>query len=906
MDLVQLGRDRDCTRCSLHEECKTRCIPTTLYGAKRSDRAILIIGEGPGATEDKLDQPFVGKTGHTLRTLYIDFFHLREKADVYLGNAVRCRPPGNRTPNKTQLKSCHGFLLADLIRLQREYKEVLVLAVGGPAASVVFGLSLKKSFHHQGEFTDWHNLLKWDRTANPKTKKEKKPTKFEDMALDIVEEQELGVDPIPSQTRAFVTYHPSYLLREPSAGLSVKRHVQMLVDYLDGKLDYELPALLEIEEAPMPPPYPLRRLSLDIETYGLVLGYPKQKYFHPRKSHQMDHIDPKDLCQTTGLTWRDPNGNMKHAIFFMDDVNQRRRLWTWIKRCRDDVGFEFLLGQNVVFDLMYLRYAYPEARILLDDPLPVMDLMILNYLHDESRPEKSLKALAPLFRVSKYGEGIKKGKGDLKRYANRRVPEMVQYNCQDTASTLRIAEKLEAEIRGFYGRDTKKLSPFCMKWYSQLLWLIVWMSEDGLHMHRDGLRVLFDRQEKALNAIMRYAREKFNMPLRGKGCEKAKRAMMDLACERLEVEGVEQPELETTDTKGLVRFSADNRNALMDVMSHDWHEYKQLKLFGAYQDVSGLMDRYLYPLLIGGGKKHDQKDTVLLNGFAYPRWFPVPSEYEDQSAGGTKQARIVAKGPPCQTFPPSVKHTIVGRFPDGWMVWFDYSQIELRVAALLSGDPAMMAEYQVKPDLHGKTARLMFGDEIVNHPQYKKKYRQAGKTFNFRALYRGGAKKAQTTLMKDLGIFLELSRIDEIDQQFWSRHHVLREWQDTLMAFVQKRGFYELPLIGQSRLFLGGRKAKDKKLNEIVNLPVQAIAADIMLSAQYHLWAKLRQAGLKAVVPCNVYDAALIECPKYEIHAVRRIMSEVLPNPLFYQALCDELGRSLPLEYDVEETRIAA
>jgi DNA polymerase I-like protein with 3'-5' exonuclease and polymerase domains len=318
------------------------------------------------------------------------------------------------------------------------------------------------------------------------------------------------------------------------------------------------------------------------------------------------------------------------------------------------------------------------------------------------------------------------------------------------------------------------------------------------------------------------------------------------------------------------------------------------------------MDRYLYPLLVGGGKKHDNKASVLLNGFAYPRWFPVPSEFEDRSTGGTKQARIVAKGPPCQTFPPVVKRLIRGRFPTGWQIWFDYSQIEFRVAALLSNDPAMMEEYQGSPDLHGTTTCLMFGDDIVNHPQYKAKYRQAGKVFNFRALYRGGAKRAQTSLMKDLGIHLDLVQITKIDNAFWKKHRRLRIWQDELMAFVQKRGFYELPLIGQSRLFLGGRKAREQKLNEVVNLPVQAIAADIMLSAQYVLWAKLRQAGLKAVIPCNVYDAALIECPKYEVHRVRRIMAEVLPNPPFYQALCDELGRTLPLEYEIEEKRVVA
>jgi uracil-DNA glycosylase family 4 len=882
LDIIQLGRDRECTRCDLHEECKTVCIPTTSHGvpACRS-RAILIIGEAPGGVEDLKDRPFVGPSGHILRKLYIEFFKLAERTDVYCANAARCRPPGNRTPNKTQLRACHGFLLADVVQLQREYNEVLVLVVGGPAARAVWGGSLKDSFRRQGDFTDWHNLVK-----NP--------------------------DPVPKPCRVFSTYHPAFIRREPSTALSVKRHMQMLSDYLDGKLKYELDDLLDISTAPMPPEYKLGRLSLDIETYGIVKSFPKQRFFHPKLSVGRDFIASKNLVQTCGLTWREPltscglgagEGLQQHAIFYMDDRVHRSRLWAWLKKCRRESGFEFLLGQNIVFDLMYLRHAYPEARILLDDPLPIMDLMVLNYLHDESRPEKSLKALAPLFRVSKYGDP--KTKGEFKRYDNNRVPELVQYNCQDTASTLRIAEKLMTEIKGFYGNDTKKLSPFCMKWYSQLLWLIVWMSENGLRMDKGKLVELFDRNERAQNAITRAARELYNMPLRGTGSERAKRAMMDDAVTVVDQTN-ELPDLELTDKKKEICFSADNRNALMDLLDRELLAYKQLKLFGAYQDVSGLMDRYLYPLLVGGGKKHDNKASVLLNGFAYPRWFPVPSEFEDRSTGGTKQARIVAKGPPCQTFPPVVKRLIRGRFPTGWQIWFDYSQIEFRVAALLSNDPAMMEEYQGSPDLHGTTTCLMFGDDIVNHPQYKAKYRQAGKVFNFRALYRGGAKRAQTSLMKDLGIHLDLVQITKIDNAFWKKHRRLRIWQDELMAFVQKRGFYELPLIGQSRLFLGGRKAREQKLNEVVNLPVQAIAADIMLSAQYVLWAKLRQAGLKAVIPCNVYDAALIECPKYEVHRVRRIMAEVLPNPPFYQALCDELGRTLPLEYEIEEKRVVA
>ena len=105
-------------------------------------------------------------------------------------------------------------------------------------------------------------------------------------------------------------------------------------------------------------------------------------------------------------------------------------------------------------------------------------------------------------------------------------------------------------------------------------------------------------------------------------------------------------------------------------------------------------------------------------------------------------------------------------------------------------------------------------------------------------------------------------------------------------------------------MFLVGRKAKSKAINEIVNLPVQALAADVMLSAQYDLWSRFKRAGLQAIVPCNIYDAGLIEFPANEHYRVHKLMEEVLPHPFFYDALSKELGRTLPLEYDVHESRV--
>lgn len=880
--------NKQCEICPLYEGVTSPCVPTVPYiEPTRTDKAVIIVGEAPGANEDTRNRPFVGKAGLMLRKCYIEFPKLADKADIYLSNAVRCRPPQNTTPNSTQIKLCQGYLLADIKILQEMYDEVIILTVGGPATKTVRGLSLKKSYSQQGQPSDFEAIL-------PKTVKGQQ--KYYDARNKI---SKVGH---PKPCKVFTTFHPAYLLREPSVGLAVKAHLQMLADYLDGKLENEFDTNLEIAEAPAPPPYSIKRLSLDIETYGCFLNLPPQTMFHPRRSETVDNIKPGAMIRTTGLTWRDPDGTEHHAIFQMQKSQHRRRLWAWLRKCNQDPEFQFLLGQNIVFDIMYLRYCYPECKMRLNSNLPIMDLMITNYLHDEGRPEKSLKNLAPLFGVTRYDQG------EIRRYERDDDLNLWKYNCQDTFATLRLQEKLEQEIVTFYKADTTKLSPFCMEWYSNLLWLIVWMSETGIKMSGIELQTLLDRYSHALEVILEHAQDEYGAPLRGKGSEIAKRTAMKVAYEEVqkfcEMWGHEVPQMITTPAKQMISFNEENRNALMNVLDKNSREYKLIKLMGSYQNVSGMMDRYLYPLLVGRGKKHDNPDSLLIDNVAYPKWFPVPSEFEDSSAGGTKQARIVAKGPPCQTFPPAIKNTITGRFNNGWLIWYDYSQIELRVAALLSNDPVMMEEYQGSPDLHTKTAKLIFGDDIVNHPNFKTVYRHGGKTLNFLMLYRGGAYKFRETLMRDVGIDYPMSKCEAALRMFRKRHARLFEWQDELIAFVDKYHYYELPLLGQSRLFLGGKISKRKSEKEIANLPVQAIAADIALSAQFSLWKEFKRRGLTAVVPINIYDSALIECKTYDLVPVKEVMQSILPNPPYYEALCNHLGRRLPVDCEASIYRV--
>lgn len=896
-------RNPECRGCDLWETCRTVCVPTAPVSPElapwgpgppeiKHSRALLFIGEGPGQHEDIHGEPFLGVSGIYLRQAYIDFHKLRERVDIYATNTVRCRVPGNDDPNRTQTKACHGYMLLDIKELQKHYEEVIIMVVGGSAIKAVIDpkISLRKAFLKQGHPTDWHGLFP---TLESKTKLQRQ------LAAGVRELA--GDDPYPAPCVVFATYHPAFVHRDPSNGLAVRQHMKLVSDYLDGTLTHEIRGPdLEISEAPLPPP-PSRsiwRASLDIETYGILKGQ-NQTMFHPVRSEEFDGIPRNKMVITCAITWQERRGEESHhALFVMSKPKHRRRLWAWIRRFGADPAFQCLIGQNVCFDLMYLRHCYPECRKLLDHPLPIADLLVMNYLHNEGRPERSLKALAPLFKVTEY-----EAASGFIQYNGEWDPKLWAYNCQDSAATLCLYERLEQEIAEFYGPDTPKLSDFCRTWYSHLLWLIVWMSEWGVPMDEARLRQDLDRYEKLRTGLSQRSKRDYGRPLRGKGSETGKREAVSEAVEYLEQWAPEDmPKLETTKARGAISYGVENRNALLGVLPASCTEAARLLLMGRYQDASKVLDSYLYPLLVGRGKKHDNPDTRLINGIAYPRWFPVPSEWEDSGRGGTKQARIVASGPAVQTFPKRVKRAVRCRFRDGCLIWFDYSQIELRVAALLSNDPVMMDAFANGADLHEVTARLIFGDDIVNHPKFKAIYRQAAKKLNFLVLFWGGPDAFREALMRDVGLDYPLEKCAAAISAHRSKYDTLVGWQYDMLDFARKHGYFELPIIGQSRLFPGGRRGVDNFTNEVVNLPVQAIAADIMLSGQFALWAALKQAKSKAIVPLNVYDAAAVECKRLDSPRVRAIMERVLPQPPFAEALFEHLGRDVPLEYEVTET----
>jgi len=115
-----------CRRCKL---CDGRS--TIVFGSGHPEADLVVIGEGPGADEDAQGKPFVGRAGQLL-TKMLDAVKLSRDA-VYITNAVKCRPPGNRNPEGDELAACAPFLAAQLGVIQPK----VVLALGNVATQAL-------------------------------------------------------------------------------------------------------------------------------------------------------------------------------------------------------------------------------------------------------------------------------------------------------------------------------------------------------------------------------------------------------------------------------------------------------------------------------------------------------------------------------------------------------------------------------------------------------------------------------------------------------------------------------------------------------------------------------------------------------------------------------------------------
>ena len=122
----------DCASCALNNGRK---VQMDVVNAVEGDEVVLLIGEAPGEQEDIQLKPFVGRSGELLRKV-LSGVGIKK---YILTNVVKCRPPGNRTPDEIEKRRCTPLLRAELSLIRKKYKVTKIIALGKVAASILFG-----------------------------------------------------------------------------------------------------------------------------------------------------------------------------------------------------------------------------------------------------------------------------------------------------------------------------------------------------------------------------------------------------------------------------------------------------------------------------------------------------------------------------------------------------------------------------------------------------------------------------------------------------------------------------------------------------------------------------------------------------------------------------------------------
>jgi DNA polymerase-1 len=247
---------------------------------------------------------------------------------------------------------------------------------------------------------------------------------------------------------------------------------------------------------------------------------------------------------------------------------------------------------------------------------------------------------------------------------------------------------------------------------------------------------------------------------------------------------------------------------------------------------------------------------------------------------GTVTGRISSSDPNLQNIPirsplgRQVRRAFVAR--PGWaLLGADYSQIELRVLAHVSGDPGLTAAFQRGEDIHASTAAAIL--DIPIH-QVTAEQRRLAKSVNFGLIYG----MSPLGLARQTG--LTLAEAENFISQYFGRFPKVREYLERTLAQAKNQGYVET-ILGRRRYFPvlqsaspAQEQARRRAEREAVNAPIQGSAADIIKLAMLHLHRALHERGLSARMILQVHDELVLEVPQEELPVVTPLVREMMES----------------------------
>lgn len=772
--------DINCQLCDLCDTSQRVCT----YGAGPIPCEVMIIGEAPGMKEAETGLPFQGKAGKILEQIMAK--NNVDRRYVYITNAVKCRPPKNRTPKKKEIVACNKYLMEEI----EEVNPKFILVLGNTAAKAVLDLKKFKMGDVRGRF---HEI---------------------------------------NGRNFYCTYHPSVAIRGISKYSTVmESDIRRFLEVVEnGELPEENPGNLTIvnnnkgfnqfleklEEEPY--------VAFDIETTGLVpwegnivsmgFGLAEEEFVIPL-NHDEGWIDGEHECQSA-------------VVEEIEPILQEREL----------------IAHNGKFDTLWMKVQY-GADYTLDH-----DTMLMSHLLDENSPN-GLKYLAErYFGAQNYEIPLAAKQGSVA------LETLAKYNGLDVYYTRKLFKKFNSELSRdpalykFYDSVTMPASRYFME-----------IENHGVYLNMEQLDVV----EHHLNHQVAGLKAELDELKPGVNWNSTKQ-VADFLFKDLG--------LTPLDRTNSGAFSTSE--SVMQRLARDHPAPKKiLELRGASKMLSTFIKSW----------KEKARDNRLHPSF---------------KLHGTVTGRLSCTNPNLQQVPrdPTIRSLVSA--PEGWtLVEADFSQVELRVAAILSGDKEMQRAFIEGEDIHTKTARMTSGQEPPTDKHELKEWRKKAKAVNFGFLYGMGAKKFQEYARDKYDLNLTLKECTQTRNKFFQTYNSLETWYDRQYRVARinagVRGLTgrirHLPDIHSSDGYL-----KSQAERQAVNSVVQGFASDLTVMSLIEIMETFSEHTLNVIG--TVHDAILMEIKTDRLEDVLPEVKTIMENP----SILATLGVRLPIPIKADVT----
>ncbi len=241
---------------------------------------------------------------------------------------------------------------------------------------------------------------------------------------------------------------------------------------------------------------------------------------------------------------------------------------------------------------------------------------------------------------------------------------------------------------------------------------------------------------------------------------------------------------------------------------------------------------------------------------------------------GTQTGRLSSSNPNLQNLPVrgdigrQIRRAIVASSSDSFLVSFDYSQIELRILAHLSGDPQLIDAFQNNQDIHIATASLIYG---LDQRDISEEMREAAKRINFGIIYG----LSSFGLSRDLGISHE-EAVSFIDAYF-VRYSKVRDYIQRQIEQVRRDG-YVVTILGRRR-YIPDINSKNSGIRQFaerqaVNTPIQGSAADLIKKAMIEIYREIQKLRYNARLILQIHDELVFEASSTELDSLIKLVRQ--------------------------------